>query len=116
MNGEEAVQYVMRQSPDLMYSFIFMDCQMPVKDGYQATLEIREYINDLGIPQPLIYAVTGHSEDEFVRRALDSGMNEVLAKPMDVVEVRKVMRRLMGEPEEISLSVIEVNGLENHLE
>jgi two-component system sensor histidine kinase BarA len=67
---------------------------MPIKDGYDATQEIREYIDDLGIPQPLIYAVTGHSEEQFEIRALESGMNQVLPKPMDVEEVRKIMKRL----------------------
>jgi CheY-like chemotaxis protein len=43
--------------------------------------------------------VTGHSEEQFERRALESGMNSVLPKPMDVEEVRKIMRRLTDEEE-----------------
>ncbi len=39
-----------------------MDCNMPIMNGYIATEKIREYLYDKQISQPLIVAVTGHSE------------------------------------------------------
>jgi CheY-like chemotaxis protein len=36
----------------------------------------------LKIPQPLIIAVTGHCEKQYIKKALDSGMNQVLSKPI----------------------------------
>ena len=43
------------------YKLILMDCNMPLMDGYQATISIREHLYKLKIDQPIITAVTGHS-------------------------------------------------------
>lgn len=59
-----------------------MDCNMPIMDGYEATDKIREFLYLYGIIQPLIVAVTGHSEESYVERALNSGINYVLSKPV----------------------------------
>lgn len=48
------------------YHLILMDCQMPVMDGYQSTLEIRKYLKENNLKQPIITAVTGHTEDTYV--------------------------------------------------
>jgi len=44
------------------YGLILMDCNMPQMDGYEATDLIRRYLYERGLPQPVISAVTGHSE------------------------------------------------------
>mmetsp|Transcript_36509 Transcript_36509/g.56049 ORF Transcript_36509/g.56049 Transcript_36509/m.56049 type:complete len:88 (+) Transcript_36509:2848-3111(+) len=81
-----------------MFDIIFMDCNMPFKDGPTASKEIREYIDlkskekresnmgkhsstYLNYRQPLIIAVTGHTEDMYIKAALDNGMDQVVAKP-----------------------------------
>ena len=48
---------------------------MPIMDGYQATFEIRKYLRDHSINQPIITAVTGHTEDSYVQKGFKSGMN-----------------------------------------
>mmetsp|Transcript_515 Transcript_515/g.998 ORF Transcript_515/g.998 Transcript_515/m.998 type:complete len:129 (+) Transcript_515:677-1063(+) len=48
------------------YEFILMDCNMPKMDGYQATSAIRHFLHVSGLPQPIISAVTGHSESSYV--------------------------------------------------
>ena len=55
---------------------------MPVMDGYDATQEIRQLLFDKNLEQPIIVAVTGHSEPSYIERALDSGMNAVFSKPV----------------------------------
>ena len=57
------------------YELILMDCNMPIMDGYESTMKIRQYLYDQGIKQPIILAVTGHTEEEYVKRAISSGMN-----------------------------------------
>ena len=52
-----------------------MDCQMPFMDGYEATDKIREFIHSQGAPQPIISAVTGHTEQAYIERAINAGMN-----------------------------------------
>ena len=66
------------------YNLIFMDCQMPHMDGYETTQKIREYLFQKRLPQPIISAVTGHTEQEYVNKAIESGMNQVLTKPVMV--------------------------------
>ena len=41
--------------------------------------------------QPFIYGVTGHVEQEYIKRAIDNGMQRVFAKPMKVVEFGKIL-------------------------
>ena len=65
------------------YDIILIDCNMPVMDGYQATIKIRQFIYDKGLLQPIIVACTGHVEDSFVSKCLNCGMNLVLKKPVD---------------------------------
>ena len=55
---------------------------MPIMDGYQATQEIREFLRQNQIVQPVITAVTGHTEESYVKKCLDSGMNQVMSKPV----------------------------------
>ena len=52
-----------------------MDCNMPFMDGYESTKRIRQYLFSQKIDQPIILAVTGHLEPDYVDRAIDSGMN-----------------------------------------
>lgn len=65
------------------YDLIFMDCNMPVMDGYESTQCIRNYLYSHGLVQPIISAVTGHTEQSYVNKAIDSGMNQVLSKPVN---------------------------------
>ena len=48
---------------------------MPHMDGYQTCQKIREYLYSQNLPQPIISAVTGHTEQEYIDRAIESGMN-----------------------------------------
>ena len=64
------------------YDLILMDCNMPHMDGYEATTRIRQYLFSLQLHQPIIVAITGHKEPNYVERAINSGMNQVLSKPI----------------------------------
>ena len=61
---------------------------MPFLDGYETTSRIRQLLHDNNFSQPIISAVTGHCEQEYVNKAILSGMNQVLSKPVkkDVLE------------------------------
>jgi CheY-like chemotaxis protein len=60
-----------------------MDCNMPHLDGYDASDRIRQYFFDRNLTQPIIVAITGHTEQIFVNKAIKSGINQVLSKPVD---------------------------------
>ena len=63
-------------------------------DGYDATKAIRRLLTKQSIrreAQPQIIAVTGHVEEEYVRKAQDSGMNKVFPKPFPIKEFGKLL-------------------------
>ena len=83
-NGQEAVEKV-KQS---RYDAIFMDCQMPIMDGYEATSLIRQHENEHNLPRTPVVALTaGNSSDE-MRRGLAAGMDQYLTKPFKMDEIR----------------------------
>ena len=78
----------------LDYDLIFMDCNMPEMDGYEASLKIREFLYANGIQQPIISAVTGHTEQSYIDKAVNSGMNQVLSKPVPIETLKNLMRKM----------------------
>lgn len=88
-DGREAVQMV--QKKPAHYDLIFMDIQMPVMDGYEATRRIRSMEGSVrNIP---IYAVSANALAEDVKNALDSGMNGHIAKPVELESIEKVLKQ-----------------------
>ena len=70
---------------------------MPVMDGYEATMQIRQLYAKSNIKrecQPKIVAVTGHVEQEFVQKALNSGMDKVFAKPVSFDAFGKLLKSM----------------------
>jgi CheY-like chemotaxis protein len=54
------------------YGLIFMDCSMPVMNGYEASREIRSFVKTKHFMQPMIVAITGHTEDEYIKKAWEN--------------------------------------------
>ena len=65
---------------------------MPVMDGYEATLKIRQYMAENLLHQPVIIACTGHTEPEFIQKAWRSQMNEVLFKPINIQVAKEILK------------------------
>lgn len=96
-NGKEALQKVKdttERNGFCSYSLILMDCNMPHMDGYEATARIRDYLHEQGLVQPIISAVTGHTEQMYVKKAIDSGMNQVLSKPVNHLRLRSLIDKI----------------------
>jgi len=94
-NGKAAVQRVLSERFDL----VFMDVQMPVMDGIEATLEIRrqESLGTFGRlssegPVPII-ALTAHVLHQDRARCFEAGMNDFLGKPLDGDALTGVLRK-----------------------
>lgn len=70
-NGQQAFELVKGAFKTNIYSYglIFMDCSMPVMNGYDATEAIRNFIKAKRILQPMVIACTGHTEDEYIKKA-----------------------------------------------
>jgi PAS domain S-box-containing protein len=80
------------------YSLVFMDCQMPGMDGYLATQKIRDLEVSEGAPPVPIVALTAHAMTGDRERCLQAGMNDYLAKPFGLEELRKALDRWAKAP------------------
>jgi len=79
-NGVEAVR-MFSESPDA-YNMIFMDIQMPIMDGYEATRTIRALGSEKAKSIPIIAMTANVFKDDIIK-CLESGMNDHLGKPLD---------------------------------
>ncbi len=86
-NGDEAVKAFQKDAYDL----IFMDCQMPNKDGYKATMEIREYENTINAKKTPIVALTADAIIGVKETCLNYGMNDYLSKPISTQELNETI-------------------------
>ena len=80
-DGLEAIDLICKQQK--CYDLILMDIEMPIKDGYQTTLDIRDFEKNNNMPASKIVAVSAHSMKESHNKALMSGMDDFLSKPID---------------------------------
>ncbi|MCL2208876.1 MAG: response regulator [Treponema sp.] len=91
-NGAEAVRKFSEEP--YKYDMIFMDVQMPVMDGYEATRSIRS----LRVPQAqtiCIIAMTANVFREDIEKCMEAGMNSHLGKPLNFDDVISTLRRFL---------------------
>ena len=89
-NGEICAEKF-RKSPVGYYDAILMDVRMPVMDGYEATAAIRGLERaDAAVP---IIAMTADAFSEDIQRCLACGMNDHLAKPIDIETVARKLKK-----------------------
>ena len=89
-NGAQAVEMWSRNRYDL----IIMDVQMPVMDGIEATLAIREQELAQGGHIPIL-AMTAHAYGADIERCLRAGMDDYLSKPVDLGDTIEVVTKLL---------------------
>lgn len=94
-NGAEAVA-MLEKNPLDYYDLIFMDLQMPVMDGYEASRTIRASDREELRRIPII-AVTANAFQEDVSRAKDAGMNDLVMKPVDLDKLLAALDKWLPE-------------------
>jgi len=77
------------------YDIVFMDIQMPVMDGYESTKAIRSLPGDYPRNVPII-AMTANAFMADVQACKAAGMDEHIAKPLDIDHLFKVLNRWLG--------------------
>ena len=90
-NGREAVARV--EEADQPFDIVLMDVQMPEMDGFEATRRLRAGPAGQGLP---IIAMTASALPSDKQRCLDGGMDDHIAKPIDVDELFSVLDRWIG--------------------
>lgn len=92
-NGREALQILAEGEFDI----VFMDCQMPEMDGYEATRRIRENSNGTFKSDVPIIAMTAHAMKGDRDRCLASGMNEYISKPISPLKIKEMLSQFIIE-------------------
>ncbi len=89
-NGKIALE-MLNNAPDGLYDIVLMDIQMPVMNGYEATIAIRSsersYLKNIPI-----MAMTANAFSEDIQRCLEVGMNAHLSKPINIEMLLKVIK------------------------
>jgi len=84
VNGRDGVSAAIKQKPDL----ILMDLSLPEMDGWSATRQIKSNPATKSIP---IIALTAHALVSDRKRALDAGCDDYIIKPIDMVELVRIV-------------------------
>ncbi len=87
-NGKEAIDLL--EANMNAFDIILMDCQMPVMDGYEATIAIRKMAYYKYIP---IVAMTANAMTGDKEKCIDCGMNDYMAKPIDLNVIKKKIKK-----------------------
>jgi len=87
-NGQDAIELAQAEHPDL----VLMDLNMPVLDGFNATLRIREYEATRDVP---VVAVTAYDTAEFRAAASAVGCSDYVVKPLDIERLGALLERLL---------------------
>ena len=95
VNGKDAVEKVSKSKVG-EYDAILMDIQMPIMNGYEAARAIRKLENKKLANIPII-AMTANAFSEDVERAKEAGMNDHVAKPLDVPKMMETLQRVLSQ-------------------
>lgn len=95
VNGKEAVESFIK-SQEGYFDVILMDVQMPLLNGYEATKKIRQ--SSRSDSQTVsIFALTANAFNDDIKKALNSGMNDVIIKPLDISVLLKKLAEVKKE-------------------
>ena len=100
VNGEEAV----KMWSSSRYDLIFMDCQMPLMDGYAATRKIRE-LEKSGTGHIPIIALTANAMADERKKGLDIGMDDYVAKPFTGDQLAEVLQTWLNPDSALSAAI-----------
>ncbi|MEM1282496.1 MAG: response regulator [Chlamydiota bacterium] len=84
-DGEQALELYLKND----YDILFLDIQMPKKDGLQVTREIRS----MAKKQPVIIAITAGAMEGDRNKCLEAGMDDYIAKPVEMHHLEEVLKK-----------------------
>ena len=100
-NGREAVDAVVAaQGGNLPYALVFMDCQMPEMDGFEATRSIRAWEKQANAGRVPIVAMTANAMRGDREACLAAGMDDYLSKPFRPDELRQLLNLWLAKSTE----------------
>ena len=83
-----------QKSPEGYYDAVLMDIRMPHMTGYEVTKAIRELNRSDALSVPII-AMSADAFSDDIQRCHEYGMNAHIAKPIDIMEVSRLLKRFL---------------------
>ncbi len=99
INGIEAIRCMQSSADEKPYDIIFMDCQMPEMDGYEATTKIRAGEAGERYKAIIIIAMTANAMQGDREKCLQAGMNDYMSKPVDPEKIIEKLNQYFPEQE-----------------
>ncbi|MFO8066664.1 MAG: response regulator, partial [Bacteroidales bacterium] len=94
-DGNKAIEIHSNEKPDI----IFMDIQMPEKDGYTATKDLRRIESKITNKTPIV-ALTARAVKGEKEKCLKAGMNDFLPKPINIEQIKSILIKFLGKNRE----------------
>jgi CheY-like chemotaxis protein len=94
-DGQQALDTI---TGGAVFDLVFMDCQMPVMNGFEATRKIRQWEQETGTRRLPVIALTAGVLDEDRQLCTDAGMDDFLAKPVNVKTLAETIARWVAGP------------------
>jgi len=91
-NGRDALSKIEQDRSH--YDLILMDCEMPIMDGIAACESIRKIEKKSGLSPLPIIALTAHVSTSYLKKCIDSGMNDCICKPISYEQLHSTILRL----------------------
>lgn len=101
-NGEQALEVLHSSGGTEAFDLVLMDCDMPRLDGFTATIRIREMEDQSSGARLPVIALTAHAMEGDRERCLSAGMDEFLAKPLDIDVLLDALKRWGRRSEALS--------------
>lgn len=92
-NGEQAIELAIQKKK---IDLILMDCNMPLMDGYEATIKLRGLMEDKIVQECPILAISAYCKSGEDNNWREAGMNEFLEKPLTKKKFQEMYRRWLG--------------------
>jgi CheY-like chemotaxis protein len=92
-NGKDAFEILQKNRE---FDLIFMDCQMPVMDGFEATKNVCEYEKKNNLEHIPIVALTANAMKGDREKCIQAGMDDYLSKPVRQKDFAAMIRKLLG--------------------
>jgi signal transduction histidine kinase/CheY-like chemotaxis protein len=102
-NGQEAVN---KRKANNDYDLVFMDIQMPIMDGIEATKIIKKYEDEEGLDSVPVIALTANALKGDRERLLKEGLDEYISKPIEMSELLYILHKFLSHKSSINLEVI----------
>jgi len=101
-NGAEAIRHLEQRT----YNLVFMDCQMPVLDGYNATQQIRDPDSKVKQHDIPVIAMTANAMRGDREKCVDAGMDDYVSKPVDISKLTTILEAWLLHPEGLKVDKV----------